>query len=71
MTRCGIKLKARDDFKSMKSVPDKQRRTHFEKDPAGSKIAKHHSLICILSGTKSSVQRYSPRRGTTRTETTC
>ncbi|KAJ8579227.1 hypothetical protein M405DRAFT_939235 [Rhizopogon salebrosus TDB-379] len=45
MTRCGIKLNSRDDFKSMKSAPDKQRRTHFEKDLAGSEIAKRHSHL--------------------------
>ncbi|OJA15476.1 hypothetical protein AZE42_06348 [Rhizopogon vesiculosus] len=49
-TRWGIKLQCQDDFKSMKSVPDKQRRSYLEKDPAGSKILKHQSLVCILSG---------------------
>lgn len=49
-TRWGIKLKCQDDFKSLKSVPEKQRRSFLEKDPAGSKILKHQSLVCILSG---------------------
>ncbi|KAG2138479.1 P-loop containing nucleoside triphosphate hydrolase protein [Suillus clintonianus] len=49
-TRWGIKLKCRDDFKSMKNVPDKQRKIYLEKDPAGVKILKHQSLVCILSG---------------------
>lgn len=49
-TRWGIKLQCQDDFKSMKSVPEKQRRFYLEKDPAGSKILKHQSLVCILSG---------------------
>ncbi|KAG0696167.1 P-loop containing nucleoside triphosphate hydrolase protein [Suillus ampliporus] len=49
-TRWGIKLKCRDDFKSMKNVPDKQRKHFLEKDPAGVKILKHQSLVCILSG---------------------
>ncbi|KAG1720035.1 P-loop containing nucleoside triphosphate hydrolase protein, partial [Suillus occidentalis] len=49
-TRWGIKLKCQDDFKSMKNVPEQQRKTYLEKDPAGSRILKHQSLICILSG---------------------
>ncbi|KAG2057924.1 P-loop containing nucleoside triphosphate hydrolase protein [Suillus hirtellus] len=51
-TRWGIKLKCQDDFKSMKNVPDKQRKTYLEKDPAGVRILKHQSLVCILSGNK-------------------
>ncbi|KAG2151638.1 P-loop containing nucleoside triphosphate hydrolase protein [Suillus bovinus] len=51
-TRWGIKLKCKDDFKSMKNVPDKQRKTHLEKDPAGVRILKNQSLVCILSGNK-------------------
>ena len=49
-TRWGIKLQCKDDFKSMKNVPEKKRKAHLEKDPAGSKILKHQSLACILSG---------------------
>ncbi|KAG1804050.1 P-loop containing nucleoside triphosphate hydrolase protein [Suillus subaureus] len=49
-TRWGIKLKCQDDFKSMKNVPDKQRKTYLEKDPAGVRILKNQSLICILLG---------------------
>ncbi|KAG1880025.1 P-loop containing nucleoside triphosphate hydrolase protein [Suillus subluteus] len=48
-TRWGIKLKCQDDFKLMKSVPDGQRKTYLEKDPAGVRILKHQSLVCILS----------------------
>ncbi|KAG2036386.1 hypothetical protein BDR03DRAFT_992983 [Suillus americanus] len=48
-TRWGIKLKCQDDFKLMKNVPDGQRRTYLEKDPAGVRILKHQSLVCILS----------------------
>ncbi|KAG2359774.1 hypothetical protein BDR07DRAFT_1336370 [Suillus spraguei] len=51
-TRWGIKLKCRDDFKSMKSIPVEQRKTYLEKDPAGVRILKHQSLVCILSGTQ-------------------
>jgi len=49
-TRWGVKLKCQDDFKSMKNVPDKQRKTYLEKDPAGARILKNQSLVCILSG---------------------
>ncbi|KAG2072160.1 hypothetical protein BDR04DRAFT_1097127 [Suillus decipiens] len=51
-TRWGIKLKCQDDFKSMKNVPEKQRKKYLEKDPAGVRILKHQSLVCILSGTQ-------------------
>ncbi|KAG1717605.1 P-loop containing nucleoside triphosphate hydrolase protein [Suillus lakei] len=40
-----FKLKCQDDFKSMKNVPEKQRKTYLEKDPAGIRILKHQSLI--------------------------
>ncbi|KAG0697519.1 P-loop containing nucleoside triphosphate hydrolase protein [Suillus ampliporus] len=51
-TRWGIKLKCRDDFKSMKDVPDKKRESFLKKDPAGIRILKNQSLVCILSGDK-------------------
>ncbi|KAG1725639.1 uncharacterized protein EDB91DRAFT_1350703 [Suillus paluster] len=49
-TRWGIKLKCRDDFKSMKDLSEKKRKSYLEKDPAGVRILKHQSLVCILSG---------------------
>ena len=49
-TRWGILLQCQDDFKSMKDIPENERRSYLEKDPAGSKILKHQSLVCILSG---------------------
>ena len=49
-TRWGIKLQCKDDFKLMKNVPEEQRKAYLEEDPAGSKILKHQSLACIMSG---------------------
>ncbi|KAI9573103.1 hypothetical protein HD554DRAFT_1141974 [Boletus coccyginus] len=50
-TRWGIMLQCDSDFWQLKKVKDEEDRVKFlTRDPRGSKILKHQSLICLASG---------------------
>lgn len=49
-TRWGIKLRCSSDFWQFKGVKDEDRLHFLTRDPRGSKVLKHQSLVCLASG---------------------
>ncbi|KAI9573105.1 P-loop containing nucleoside triphosphate hydrolase protein [Boletus coccyginus] len=50
-TRWGIKLQCDSDFWQLRGIKDDEDRVNFlERDPHGSKILRHQSLVCLASG---------------------
>ena len=50
-TRWGVMLQCDSDFRQLKGTKDEEDRVKFlTRDPRGSKILKHQSLVCLASG---------------------
>ena len=50
-TPWGIKLLCENDFSQLKGLEDEAERVNFlTRDPSGSKILRHQSLVCLMSG---------------------
>ncbi|KAG9309656.1 P-loop containing nucleoside triphosphate hydrolase protein [Chiua virens] len=49
--RWGVELQCSDEFKQLRSMNDEAARVNFlTRDPRGSKILRHQSLVCLVSG---------------------